>query len=53
MSKGSWRRPCLVTQKKYSDNWDKIFGKKKEKKQEERKNEDQDTNGSVDSSTSH
>lgn len=26
--KGSRKRPCSVTRKIYSDNWDAIFGKK-------------------------
>lgn len=33
MGKGSTRRP--TDEKKYQDNWDKIFGKKKGKKDEE------------------
>ena len=33
MSKGSKRRPSQVTPETYSDNWDKIFKKKKKKKE--------------------
>jgi len=32
MSKGCWRRPLLVSQKEYSDNWDRIFKKKTKEK---------------------
>ena len=32
MGKGDQRRPMKVPQKKYEENWDKIFGKKKKSK---------------------
>lgn len=52
MSKGCWRRPCRVSHKKYSDNWDRIFNqKKKAKKIEEKEDEKQDTNVRADNST--
>jgi len=35
--KGSGRRP--TDENKYRDNWDQIFGKKKEQPKEEKKNE--------------
>ena len=28
MGKGSKRRPKLITQEQFEDNWDKIFGRK-------------------------
>jgi hypothetical protein len=28
--KGSWQRPKQVDEQTYNDNWDKIFGRKKE-----------------------
>ncbi len=28
MSKGSWKRPVFVSHEKYSENWDRAFGKK-------------------------
>lgn len=32
MSKGSNQRPSKVPKKQYEENWDKIFGKKKNEK---------------------
>lgn len=29
MSKGSKRRPTLITKEEFEENWDKIFGRKK------------------------
>ena len=37
-TKGS--APRTSDRKKYEDNWEKIFGKKKEKKKDEKKNSD-------------
>ena len=40
--KGDKPRPCLVPRKQFDDNWEKIFGKdddKKEEKQEVHKKE--------------
>ena len=34
MSKGSKRRPQKVSQKEFSNNWDKIFGIQKEDRKE-------------------
>ena len=34
MSKGSKRRPQKVSQKEFSNNWDKIFGIQKEDREE-------------------
>jgi len=43
MSKGSDQRPKQVDNKTFEDNWNKVFGKRKEKKdtkkKENRKNE--------------
>jgi hypothetical protein len=35
MGKGSYRRPTLVGQDKYKDNWEAIFNKEKEDEQAE------------------
>jgi hypothetical protein len=34
--KGSWQRPKQVDEQTYNDNWDKIFGRKKEPEPKER-----------------
>ena len=35
--KGSSPRPFAVSQKKFKENWDKIFKKKEQKKEENKK----------------
>lgn len=42
MSKGSSRRKPLVSQEKVDTNWDAIFGKKKNKKDVEKKDKKND-----------
>lgn len=37
LSKGSTRRPRTVPDKTFDENWDKVFGKKKEDKQNDKK----------------
>tara|TARA_B100001059_G_C17409312_1_gene367665 strand:- start:268 stop:408 length:141 start_codon:yes stop_codon:yes gene_type:complete len=37
--KGSDQRPRQVDKKVFEDNWDRIFGKKKTKKESEKKDE--------------
>lgn len=36
--KGTWKRPCLVDDETYTDNWERTFGKKEKNLKKDKEN---------------